>query len=136
MIHIIFLVFHFFFCNIFTIHVDILLAVPLTLGDLTLYKWTDENGQPKSLRILDEISSRWTEAGDLLRLNPARLEGIEVHRLRYPRSCCRDVLHDWIQDNQSSYPVSWEGLICLLKDMKLTVLAKEIENALRTRNTS
>ena len=121
--------------NILTIHVVILLAVPLTLGDITLYKWTDENGQPKSLRILDEISSRWTEAGDLLRLSLARLEDIEVHRLRNARSCCRDVLHDWIQDNQSSYPVNWEGFICLLKDMKLTVLAKELENALRTRNT-
>ena len=105
------------------------------MGDITVYKWTDENGQPKSLRILDEISSRWTEAGDLLRLSPARLEDIEVHRLRNARSCCRDVLHDWIQDNQSSYPVNWEGFICLLKDMKLTVLAKELENALRTRNT-
>ena len=106
------------------------------MGDITLYKWTDENGQPKSLRILDEISSRWTEAGDLLRLSPSRLKGIEVHQLRNARSCCRDVLHDWIQDNQSSYPVNWEGFICLLKDMKLTVLAKELENALRTRNTS
>ena len=118
-----------------TIYVAFLLAVPLTLRTITLYKWTDENGQPKSLRILDEISSRWTEAGDLLGLSPARLKGIEEHRLRDARSCCRDVLQDWIQDNQGSYPVSWEGLICLLTDMKLTILAKELENALRTRNT-
>ena len=118
-----------------TIHVAFLLAVPLTLRTITLYKWTDENGQPKSLRILDEITSRWTEAGDLLGLSPARLKGIEEHRLRDVRSCCRDVLQDWIQDNQGSYPVSWEGLICLLTDMKLTILAKELENALRTRNT-
>ena len=103
-----------------------MLAVPLTLGTITLHKWTDENGQPKILRILDEISSRWTQVGDLLGLSPARLQGIEKHRLRDARSCCRDVLHDWIHDNQSSYPVSWEGLICLLKDMKLTVLAKKI----------
>ena len=105
------------------------------LRTITLYKWTDENDQPKSLRILDEISSRWTEAGDLLGLSPARLKGIEEHRLRDARSCCRDVLQDWIQDKQGSYPVSWEGLICLLMDMKLTILAKELENALRTRNT-
>ena len=124
-----------FFSITFTIHVAILLAVPLTLGTITLYKWTDENGQPKSLRILDEISSRWTEAGDLLGLSPARLKGIEVYQLRDARSCCRDVLQDWIHDNQGSYPVSWEGLMCLLKDMKLTVVAKELENALRTRNT-
>ena len=116
-----------------TIPITILLAVPLTLGTITLYKWTDENGQSKSLRILGEISSRWTEAGDLLGLCPARLEGIEEHRLRNARSCCRDVLHDWIQDNQGSYPVSWEGLICLLTDMKLTILAKELQSALRTQ---
>ena len=118
-----------------TIYVAFLLAVPLTLRTITLYKWTDENGQTKSLRILDEISSRWTEAGDLLGLSPARLKGIEVYQLKEARSCCRDVLQDWIQDNQDSYPVSWEGLICLLTDMKLTILAKELENALRTRNT-
>ena len=103
------------------------------MRSITLYKWTDENDKPKSLRILEEISSRWTEAGDLLGLSPARLEGIEVHRLRDARSCCRDVLNDWIQDNRGSYPVSWEGLICLLKDMKLTVLAKDLENALITQ---
>ena len=82
----------------------------------------------KSLWILDEISSRWTEAGDLLGLSPAHLDGIEEHRLRDARLCCRDVLQDWIQDNQGSYPVSWEGLICLLKDMKLIVLAKEVQS--------
>ena len=124
-----------FFSITFTIHVAILLAVPLTLGTITLYKWTDENGQPKNLGILDEISSRWTEVGDLLGLSPARLEGIEVDRLRMSKSCCRDVLHDWIQDNQGSYPVSWEGFICLLTDMKLTILAKDLENALRARDT-
>ena len=107
-----------------------MLAVPLTLGTITLYKWTDENGQPKSLRILDEISSRWTEVGVLLGLSPARLEGIEEDRLRYARSCCREVLKHWIQDNQGSYPVSWEGLICLLTDMKLIVLAKEVQSEL------
>ena len=128
------MVFICFFHN-FTIPVDPLLAVPLTLRTITLYKWTDENGQPKSLRILDEISSRWTGAGDLLGLSPARLKGIEEHRLRNARLCCHDVLQDWIQDNQGSYPVSWEGLICLLKDMRLTVLANELEIALRTRNT-
>ena len=73
--------------------------------------------------------------GDLLGQSPARLEAIEVDRLRISRSCCRDVLQDWILDNQGSYPVSWEGLICLLTDMKLTILAKELENALRARDT-
>ena len=126
---------HMFFSITFTIHVAILLAVPLTLRTITLYKWTDENGQPKSLRILDEISSRWTEAGDLLGLNPARLKGIEEYQLRDARSCCREILKDWIQDNQGYYPVSWEGLMCLLEDMELTAVAKELENALRTRNT-
>ena len=122
-----------FFSVTFTIHVSILLAVPLTLGTITLYKWTDENSQPKSLRILDEISSRWTEAGDLLGLSPARLESIEADRLKVSKSCCRDVLRDWIKDNRGSYPVSWEGLICLLTDMELTNLAKELESALRTQ---
>ena len=74
-------------------------------------------------------------AGDLLGLSPARLKGIEEHQLRNARLCCCNVLQDWIQDNQGSYPVSWKGLICLLKDMRLTVLANELEIALRTRNT-
>ena len=122
-----------FFSVSVTILVDILIAVPLTLRTITLFKWTDENDQPKSLSILDEISSRWTEVGDLLGLSPARLEAIEVDRLRMSRSCCRDVLHDWIQDNQGPYPVSWVGLICLLTDMKLTILAKDLKCALGTQ---
>ena len=123
----------FFFSVSVTILVDILLAVPLTLRTITLFKWTDENGQPKSHRILDEISSRWIEAGDLLGLSPARLKGIEVYQLKEARSCCRDVLQDRIQDNQGPYSVSWVGLICLLTDMKLTILAKDLQCALRTQ---
>ena len=101
-----------------------------SLKKLSLLKWTDSNGQPQELRLLDELSARWQEVGDLLELSPSRLDGIEVQRRCDARMCCRDVLLDWLKMDEGSYSVNWDGMLCLLKDMKLSALARILQEAL------
>ena len=95
----------------------------LSISNLTILKFTDQNGQDETVKVLEKISIRWEEAGDLLGLTSERLKGIEVQRRGDHRICCRDVLVDWLHENQSDYPTTWEGVLLLLEDMELSACA-------------
>ena len=97
---------------------------------LTLLKWTDSGGKNHSLRLRDEMSSRWHEVGDLLGVATSRQDGIHTQRMGDVRLCCRDIFLDWLQMEEKSYPASWEGLLVLLEDLQLNNLAKKLNEAL------
>lgn len=112
-------------------------GVPLlNLANLTLLKWTDENDKSQTLRIREEISSKWTEAGDLLGVSSSRLDAIGDCRRGDTVMCSRDVLQEWIRTNggPGSYSVTWDGIVSLLKDMQLTNVADILKNALQLKS--
>jgi len=95
----------------------LLLSAPaFSLKSLTLLKWTDTDGQSQTLRLRDDISPRWRDAGDLLELGSSRIEGIAIQRRGDVRQCCRDVLLYWLNNGSSNYQATWEGLLTLLTD--------------------
>ena len=68
-------------------------------------------------------------AGDLLGLTTERLQVIRMQRPGDVGMCCRDVLVDWLHDNQGGYPPTWEGVVQLLEDMDLSAAAQLLKNA-------
>ena len=105
---------------------------PFILKNFILLTWTDENGQTETLRLRDEMSSKWQDVGLLLDLSASRLDGILAHRLGDVRQCCRDVLQEWISCGSSDYPPTWEGLLRLLrKGLSLNSCANSLERALK-----
>ena len=101
----------------------------LSISNLTCLRWTDK-GQARILKIREKISPRWEEAGDLLGLTVERLKGIDMHRRGDVGMCCRDVLVDWLHENQGGYPATWEGVVQLLEDMELSAAAQQLKKAL------
>ena len=101
----------------------------LSISNLTCLRWTDK-GQAQILKIREKISPRWEEAGDLLGLTTERLKLIDMHRRGDVGMCCRDVLVDWLHENQGSYSATWEGVVQLLEDMNLSAAAQQLKNAL------
>ena len=101
----------------------------LSISKLTCLRWTDK-GQAWILKIREKISPRWEEVGDLLGLTTERLKGIHMQRLGDVGMCCRDVLVDWLHENQGGYPATWEGVVQLLEDMDLSAAAQQLKNAL------
>ena len=93
-------------------------------------RWTDQNGEAHVIKIRDNISLKWIEAGDLLGLSSERLKGIDLQRRGDVSMCIRDVLVDWLHGNQGSYPTTWEGVVHLLEDMELSALAQQLKIAL------
>ena len=102
-----------------------------SLSDLTCLRY--DNGD-KCLRILDSISHEWIKAGDLLGLTPECLKGIDLKHRGDVHMCCRDVLVHWLQDNLKNYPPTWECMKQLLKDMELSTVAIDLQNALNLKS--
>ena len=101
----------------------------LSISNLTCLRWTDK-GQVQIIKIREKISPRWEEAGDLLGLTVERLKGIDMHRRGDVGMCCRDVLVDWLHENQGDYPATWEGVVQVLEDMDLSAAALQLKKAL------
>ncbi len=108
----------------------IISALPLTMKKLNILKWTDKSGQPKTLRLRDEMSPKWHDAGELLDLTTANLECISAKHRGDVRECLRDVLRDWVRSDSSDYPATWGGLLSLLDDLQLHACAKSLQAAL------
>ena len=96
-------------------------------------RWTDQNGEAHVIKIRDNISPKWIEAGDLLGLSSERLKGIDLQRRGDVGMCIRDVLVDWLHENKSSYPTTWEGVVQLLEDIELSAIAQQLKIALQLR---
>ena len=94
-----------------------------SISNLTILRFTDQNGQDRTVKVLEKISPSWEELGDLLGLTSEHLKGIELNRRRDIRMCCRDVLVDWLHENQCDYPTTWEGVLHLLEDLELSAIA-------------
>ena len=107
------------------------IAPDFSLKNFTLLEWTDSNGQRQELRLRDELSDRWQDVGDLLGLPSSRLGGIKQQNQGNAEMCCREVLLDWLKMDKCSYPVNWAGMLCLLKNVKLSALAVTLQGALK-----
>ena len=108
----------------------IISALPFTMKKLIILKWTDKSGQQKTLRLRDEMSPKWHDAGELLDLTAANLECISAKHRGDVRECLRDVLRDWVRSDSSDYPATWGGLLSLLDDLQLHACAKSLQAAL------
>ena len=49
------------------------------------------------LNLLEEMSVKWQQVGDLLGMSSAKLEGIEKKELRDNEKCMRSVIIEWIR---------------------------------------
>ena len=102
-----------------------------TLKVFILLKWTDQDGQIHSLRLRNVLMPYWCDMGLLLGISMSKLDELLVNRSGDVRQCCRDVLHDWIQNGSSDYPATWGGLINLLHDIEISSVARSLELALK-----
>lgn len=85
------------------------------------------------MEILSEICNEWKVIGDLIGLSPSTMEAIETKRPSDPEECCRAVFIEWMKSNNLNYPATWEALIKVLEDMKIS---EDIKEALEYTNKS
>ena len=83
----------------------------------------------QQLNLIEEISSQWKEASDLLGLHISHIKVIEKDHQSVVE-CCREVMAEWLnhKEERYNYPPSWEGMCRLLNDLKLSKIAEQIQN--------
>ncbi len=101
------------------------------MKNLIVLTWTNKDGQTETLRLRDDMISRWRDVGHLVDISASRLDGILAHRLGDVRQCCQDVLQEWISRGSSDYPATWEGLLKILRSLELNSCADSLERALQ-----
>lgn len=99
---------------------------------LTLITWRDGHGKDQRLEILKTVSARWRDVGVLLGQKLSELDGYQRMENNDIGGCCTRVFSHWIDDNGHSpkYPLSWEGLERLLRDIEHGGAADNLKNAL------
>lgn len=109
------------------------LNLTLTISNLTLIKWKGEEGETQSFKLLELISSKWWDAGIRLGLTIDTLENYKQKtednekRLEY-------IFSQWIDSNgHSEYPLTWDGLTELLRDIDKDSAAEELLKVLENR---
>ena len=102
-----------------------------TPKNLLLIEWMNVKGEIKQLRIKQLICNQWRDIGDLLEIPQSIVESWNTKHKEDPLKCINPVMRHWLQCPTDDYPVSWEGLKKLLKDVQLSEVAQDIELALR-----
>ena len=107
---------------------------------VNLIKWRDDNGVPKELQIYSRIAHKWDVIASQLGLEPGEIKSIRSNYFD-DHDRVTDMLRRWFDDarslpNAKSYPKSWDGLIELLKDARLSEVAEELHTALSSTHNS
>lgn len=102
------------------------------MPEFHLIKWV-QGGREMSLNIIERVGERWRELGIFLGISEHSLCGIESQKLRNQTDCCRTVFQRWLDSGSEKYPVTWSGLINAFEDVGLSILAKDLKDAVPRR---
>lgn len=67
---------------------------------------------------------KWLTIGDLLEIEDSYLKNMKGKSLGDMEECCRNILQMWMT------PLSWKGVVCLLRDIECSKLAEELVKVL------
>jgi hypothetical protein len=79
---------------------------------------------------MENILSNWRGIGELIGLSVSTLRSIATDHRDKSLECCRAVLSHWLENPPTDYPITWRGLIELLRDCKLGQVVSELQSVL------
>ncbi len=86
------------------------------------------------IQIISELSPKWSDISDLLGFSTARIQQIRQDN-NGVQDRCKEVMRLWLDSEEGTYryPTTWEGLIELLEDIELSILASDIRKVVCQR---
>lgn len=82
------------------------------------------------MRIMDEISSQWTDVAIALGFEDYSISQIELSSQHQAREACRKMIMEWLKGAKRT-PVTWNTLEKALIDSKFVDLAEQLQTVLR-----
>ncbi len=104
------------------------------MRNFVLLKWTDSDHKKHRIQIISELSPKWSDISDLLGFSTARIQQIRQDNSGV-QDRCKEVMRLWLDSEEGAYhyPTTWEGLIELLEDIELSILASDIRKVVCQR---
>lgn len=104
----------------------------IKMSYLSVLHYLDQEDKEHTLKIIKRIAADWEELALILGSDPKLIVSSYSGGKDIALRCCRDVLSEWFENNGADgYPLSWNGLIKVIRDMELSRMAAEIETALQ-----
>lgn len=94
-----------------------------------LIEYTSSDGQLKDFRLIEKIQGKWKVIGTLVGMEPSVLHGFES-TCRGTEEKCWNVLHTWLTQGSEKYPVTWSGMLNVLKSVKLSEISRQLQEVL------
>ena len=94
----------------------------------------DDQGQEQQLRIKISVCNKWRNIGHLLKIDKSILQAWATMYHDNPLECIELVMSHWLENPTKEYPVSWEGLKELLKDVELCETVNKLKKALKSED--
>ena len=108
-----------------------------SLKTLSLIKWKDDQGYHQRFSLIKWVCVEWREFGKQLNISGIKLDSWEEEYDNKAEKCWKKVMNHWLKGRGSSeYPVSWEGLKFLLKDLQHAEVAELLERAVNQVSSS
>ena len=109
----------------------LLIADKPSLHYLTLLKWKDqeEPEQILQIEIVNKICTKWRILGNMMDIELGVLDSINKKNYFDDVKSCNEILKRWLEQGGGNYPVNWNGLCQILKDLKFSVAAEELKGA-------
>lgn len=100
-----------------------------TLGELEVLRYTAD-GEEKTIHIIRTAAYKWREIAAVILDDASKMNEIEQNNNRNAADCLRQTfVKGFITNKPKNCSHDWQGLIQLLKDVELEVLADEIKQA-------
>ena len=79
--------------------------------------------------VIERAQEKWREIGTLLEV--PGLMSIEAQYRGNWKEQCHEVLRAWLERGSTKYGTTWQGLLRVLVDVELKMLAKDLSVAFR-----
>ena len=97
---------------------------------LTVLKYKDKDQASQRVRIIESAKHKWKDITSLICKDANKIPALEK-QYSDPSDCCRQVFMDcFINSKPEDYSHDWNGLIELLIDVDLKVLAEQVRKAI------
>ena len=104
---------------------------PPKLDELLVLKYTDK-GTNKKVRVISEARHKWKDIAGRICRDPNEIAVVQQACLADQNDCLMKLFIDhFINKKPQNYSQSWSGIIELLGDVELEILAEKVKCALK-----
>ena len=102
-----------------------------SMKHLYLIQWESE-GAEQDFRLVNRVSSKWKQFGRRINLEEDLMTTWDRQVRGNAEECWDMVMQRWLKGERHNYPLTWEGLFKLLKDVAFQGVVPDLKHAVES----